>query len=59
MAQKNALGLIAEAPMLADANEVRLVGLQTTLGESEVNFSQSFTMMLYASGIPLTSVFIL
>jgi hypothetical protein len=59
MAQKNALGLIAEAPMLADANEVRLVGLQTTLGESEVNFSQSFTMMLYASGIPSTSVFIL
>jgi hypothetical protein len=59
MAPKNELGLTAEAPMLAEAKEVRLVGRQTTLGESEVNLSQSFTMILYASGIPSASVFIL
>ena len=59
MAHKNDAGLTEEAPMLADAKEVRFVGRQTTLGTSEVNLSQSLTMTLYASDIPPTSVFIL
>jgi hypothetical protein len=59
IAAKNELGLIAEAPMLAEANDVRLVGRHTTPEDNEVNLSLSFTMMLYASGIPSASLFIL
>ena len=59
MAQPNDEGLIDDAPMLADANELKFVGRHMTLGRSEVNLSQSFTMTLYASDIPPTSVFIL
>ena len=59
IAAKNELGFVAEAPMLAEAKDVRFVGRHKTLGESEVNLSQSLTMMLYASGIPSTSLFIL
>jgi hypothetical protein len=47
MAPPNDAGLTDEAPMLAEAKDVRLVGRQTTLGTREVNFSQSLTMMLY------------
>jgi hypothetical protein len=47
IAQRNDAGLTEEAPMLAEAKDVRFVGRQTTLGTSEVNFSQSLTMMLY------------
>lgn len=46
-AQRNDAGFTEEAPMLAEAKDVRLVGRQATLGASEVNFSQSLTMMLY------------
>ena len=47
MAKRNDAGFTEEAPMLAEAKDVRLVGRQATLGASEVNFSQSLTMMLY------------
>ena len=46
IAAKNELGFVAEAPMLAEAKDVRFVGRHKTLGDSEVNLSQSFTMML-------------
>jgi hypothetical protein len=58
-AHTNDEGLMDEAPMLAEAKEVKFVGRQMTLGYKEVNLSQSFTMMLYASDIWSTSVFIL
>jgi hypothetical protein len=58
-APKNDEGFTAEAPKLAEAKELRFVGRQMTFESSEVNFSQSLTMMLYASDISLDSMFIL
>ena len=56
---KNDKGFVEEAPKLAEAKELRFVGRQITLESSEVNLSQSLTMMLYASDISLDSMFIL
>jgi hypothetical protein len=55
MAAKNDDGLVEDAPKLAEAREVKFVGLQMTLESREVNFSQSLTITLYASAmLPIT-----
>jgi hypothetical protein len=56
-AAKNDDGLVEDAPKLADARDVKFVGLQMTLESRDVNFSQSIAITLYASAMQPITVF--